>query len=105
MTMMLPPNSQSAIFQLNIADATLVDRVRAGDPAAFELIMRRNNQRLYRLARGIFRSRSEAEDLVQEAYVRCYEKLNDFVGPNGSSAWIGKIVVNERSDGCASKAE
>ena len=48
--MMLPQNPQSAILPMqsevtNIADATLVDRVRAGDPAAFELIMRRNNQR------------------------------------------------------------
>lgn len=98
--MMLTQNPPSGILPLqsevtSIADATLVDRVRAGDPAAFELIMRRNNQRLYRLARGILRSRSEAEDVVQEAYVRCYEKLDNFIGPNGFSAWLGKIVVNE----------
>jgi RNA polymerase sigma-70 factor, ECF subfamily len=69
--------------------------VRAGDPAGFEMIMRRHNRRLYRLARGILRNDSEAEDVVQEAYVRSYEKLDDFVGPNGFGAWLGKIVVNE----------
>ncbi len=76
-------------------DAGLVARVRAGDPAGFEMIMRRHNQRLYRLARGILRNGSEAEDVVQEAYVRSYEKLDDFVGPSGFGAWLGKIVVNE----------
>lgn len=78
-----------------LADAGLITRVRAGDPAGFEMIMRRHNQRLYRLARGILRDGSEAEDVVQEAYVRSYEKLDDFVGPNGFGAWLGKIVVNE----------
>src|SRR5262249_754528 len=78
-----------------LADRLLVDRARSGDPAAFELIMRRYNQRLYRLARGIVRNGPEAEDVVQEAYVRAYEKLADFIGPDGFSAWLGKIVINE----------
>jgi RNA polymerase sigma-70 factor (ECF subfamily) len=78
-----------------VDDFALVNRVRAGDLAAFELIMRRHNQRLYRLARGILRNASEAEDSVQEAYVRSFEKLNDFVGPDGFASWLGQIVVNE----------
>jgi len=75
--------------------AQLVDRVRAGDAVAFELIMRRYNQRLYRLARGILRNDSEAEDVVQESYVRAFEKLDDFIGPDGLSAWLCRIAVNE----------
>jgi RNA polymerase sigma-70 factor, ECF subfamily len=78
-----------------LTDARLVNRVRAGDAVAFELIMRRYNQRQYRLARSILKNGAEAEDAVQEAYVRAYEKLGDFIGPNGFSAWLGKIVVNE----------
>ena len=78
-----------------VADARLVDRVRAGDAVAFELIMRRYNRRQYRLARSILKNGSEAEDAVQEAYVRAYEKLDDFNGPAGFSSWLGKIVVNE----------
>lgn len=76
-------------------DMVLVDRARRGDAIAFELIMRRYNQRLYRLARGILRNGAEAEDAVQEAYVRAYEKLGDFVGPTGFGSWLGRIVINE----------
>ncbi len=78
-----------------LADSTLVDRVRAGDPVAFELIMRRYNRRLFRLARSILRNDSEAEDVVQESYVRAYEKLDDFIGPTGFSAWLCRIAANE----------
>jgi RNA polymerase sigma-70 factor (ECF subfamily) len=99
MTMILQ-NAQPAPIPVQtgmpaLADATLVERVRAGDPATFELIMRRYNRRLYRLARGILKNGPEAEDAVQEAYVRAYERLADFIGPDGFSAWLGKIVVNE----------
>lgn len=97
---MIQPNARAAPAPLQseaaaIADATLVERVRAGDPAAVELIMRRYNRRLYRLARGIVKTGSEAEDVVQEAYVRAYERLGDFVGPSGFSSWLGTIVANE----------
>jgi len=77
------------------ADARLIARVRAGDAVAFELIMRRYNQRLFRMARSILRNEPEAEDVVQESYVRAYEKIDDFIGPAGFSAWLGRIVVNE----------
>lgn len=76
-------------------DAALVSRVLNGDGLAFEAIMRRNNQRLYRIARSIVRNDHEAEDVVQETYVRAYAKLGDFVGPAGLSAWLAKIAVNE----------
>ncbi|MCI0429680.1 MAG: RNA polymerase sigma factor [Rhodospirillales bacterium] len=97
---MIQQNAQTAALPAQtdmpgLADATLVDRVRAGDSAAFELIMRRYNRRLYRLARGVLKNGAEAEDAVQEAYVRAYEKIADFIGPNGFSAWLGRIVVNE----------
>ena len=57
--------------------------------------MRRNNQRLYRIARSIVRNDHEAEDVVQETYVRAYAKLEEFVGPSGLSAWLARIAVNE----------
>jgi RNA polymerase sigma-70 factor (ECF subfamily) len=78
-----------------VDDIHLVDRIRAGDPIAFELIMRRYNQRLYRLAWSIVKNGAEAEDVVQESYVRAYEKLADFIGPTGFAAWLGRIVINE----------
>jgi RNA polymerase sigma-70 factor, ECF subfamily len=78
-----------------VSDATLAARTRHGDPAAFELIMRRYNQRLYRMTRSILRNNAEAEDAVQETYLRAFEKLADFAGPDGFAAWIGRIAINE----------
>ncbi|HEX9767941.1 MAG TPA: sigma factor, partial [Kiloniellales bacterium] len=72
----LPGPSELASF----TDGRLIERVRAGDPVAFELIMRRYNQRLFRMARSILRNEPEAEDVVQESYVRAYEKIDDFIG-------------------------
>jgi RNA polymerase sigma-70 factor (ECF subfamily) len=78
-----------------LADHDLVERVRAGDAAAFELIMRRHNRRLFRLARSVLRNGAEAEDVVQETYVRAFAKLDGFIGPGGFSAWLARIAYNE----------
>jgi RNA polymerase sigma-70 factor, ECF subfamily len=59
-------------------DEEIVDRVKAGDTALYELVMRRYNQRLYRVARGILRDDAEAEDVMQDAYVRAYQYLGQF---------------------------
>ena len=78
-----------------LSDYRLVERVRSGDAAAFELIMRRHNRRLFRLARSVLRNGAEAEDVVQETYVRAFAKLDDFRGPEGFSAWLARIAYNE----------
>ncbi|PQA89748.1 RNA polymerase sigma factor [Hyphococcus luteus] len=73
----------------------LVQRVlRESDAAAFELIMRRHNQHLYRLARSILKNPTDAEDVVQETYVTAFQKLESFRGPGGFSAWLAKIALN-----------
>jgi RNA polymerase sigma factor (sigma-70 family) len=61
-------------------DAELVRRARGRDEAAVRSIMQSNNRRLYRIARGILRNESEAEDVVQETYVRAFTQLDDFRG-------------------------
>jgi RNA polymerase sigma-70 factor (ECF subfamily) len=76
-------------------DLTLVERVRNRDSAAFGLIMQRHNRRLYRVARGVLGDDSEAEDVVQEAYVRAFTHLNDFRGEARLSTWLTKITLNE----------
>jgi RNA polymerase sigma-70 factor (ECF subfamily) len=76
-------------------DEQVVARVRAGDVAAFEVILRRYNQRLFRAARAILRDDLEAEDVVQEAYVSAYAHLGDFAGRASFSTWLTKIVVYE----------
>jgi RNA polymerase sigma-70 factor (ECF subfamily) len=65
--------------------------VRGGDAAAFEFITRRHNRRLFRLVRSVLRNGTEAEDVVQETYVRAFAKLDDFKEPEGFSAWLARI--------------
>lgn len=78
-----------------ITDREALERVKSGDSAAFELIMRRHNRRLYRIARGILRNNDEAEDAVQEAYLRAFAKMAQFKGEGPLSAWLAKITINE----------
>lgn len=80
---------------MNSTDEEIVARVRAGEAALFEQLMRRHNQRVYRAARAILRDDSEAEDVMQDAYVRAYEHLADFEGRAQFSTWITRIAVNE----------
>lgn len=76
-------------------DEEIVERVKGGDTALYELIMRRYNQRLYRVARAILHDDDEAEDVMQDAYVRAYQYLHQFVGRAPFSAWLTRIAVNE----------
>ncbi len=76
-------------------EADLVRRARAREETALRTIMQANNRRLYRLARGILRSDSEAEDVVQETYVRAFTHLDGFRGESGLSTWLSRIAINE----------
>src|SRR5450432_4874209 len=78
-----------------IPDDEVVERVRAGETALYEILMRRYNQRLYRIARSILRNDVDAEDVMQEAYVRAYEHLNQFASEAKFSTWLTKIAVYE----------
>jgi RNA polymerase sigma-70 factor (ECF subfamily) len=77
------------------ADEDVVKRVLGGETAVYEILMRRYNQRLYRVARSILRNDGDAEDVMQEAYVRAYEHLNQFAGQAKFSTWLTKIAVYE----------
>src|SRR3954470_4946923 len=61
-----------------LSDEEIVARVLAGETPLYEIVMRRHNQRLYRAVRAIVRDESEAEDIVQETYVRAYRSLHQF---------------------------
>jgi RNA polymerase sigma-70 factor, ECF subfamily len=76
-------------------DAELVGRARARDEAAIRAIMQANNRRLYRIARGILRNDGEAEDVVQETYVRAFTHLQDFRGDSTLATWLARIAMNE----------
>ena len=76
-------------------DQEIVERVKAGDTALYEIIMRRYNQRLYRVARAILHDDAEAEDVMQDAYVRAYQNLHQFAGRAPFSAWLTSVAVHE----------
>jgi RNA polymerase sigma-70 factor (ECF subfamily) len=77
------------------ADAALVARARDRDEAAIRAIMQANNRRLYRLARGILRNDAEAEDVVQDTYVRAFTHLESFRGESSFATWLSRIAMNE----------
>jgi RNA polymerase sigma-70 factor (ECF subfamily) len=76
-------------------DAALVAAARGGDTAAFEAIMRRHNRLLFRTARAILQNEADAEDVVQEAYLKAFLHLGGFAGAARLSTWLVKITVNE----------
>lgn len=76
-------------------DEQVVQRVLAGEAGLYEIIMRRYNQRLYRVVLSILRDGSEAEDVMQEAYVRAYRHLAQFEGRSQFSTWLIRIAVHE----------
>ena len=85
----------AAIAYGKLTDLELAQRIAAGDKGAFELLMRRHNQMLYRTARSILKDEAEAEDAVQEAYLLAYRGMSGFRGDAKLSTWLVRIVVNE----------
>lgn len=86
----LPPNAGESL-----TDEEIVGLVRAGNVALFEVLMRRYNQRLYRIARSILHGHEEVEDVMQETYLRAYAHLDQFAGRSRFSTWLTRIAVHE----------
>lgn len=78
-----------------MSDDDVVARVRGGDTAVFEILMRRYNQRLFRACRAIVRDDADAEDAVQQAYLAAYAHLDQFAGEARFSTWLTRIAVRE----------
>jgi RNA polymerase sigma-70 factor, ECF subfamily len=76
-------------------ETELVQLARQGEAAAFRAIMQRSNRRLYRIARAVMNDDSEAEDVVQESYVRGLTALASFRGDSSLTTWLSRIVLNE----------
>jgi RNA polymerase sigma-70 factor, ECF subfamily len=78
-----------------MSDEQIVERVVSGDVALFEILMRRNNTRVYRAIRSLLRDEAEVEDAMQAAYVLAYSGLRSFRGGARFSTWLARIAVNE----------
>jgi RNA polymerase sigma-70 factor (ECF subfamily) len=79
----------------SLSDEAVIARIRGGEPGCFELLMRRHNRRVFRATRAILKRDDEAEDVMQEAYVRAYEHLADFRGEASFATWITRIAIHE----------
>jgi RNA polymerase sigma-70 factor (ECF subfamily) len=86
---------RSAPPPASLPDAEVVARVLAGDAALFEILMRRHNQRLFRVARGILADDAEAEDVLQDAWVRAFHALGGFRGEASVVTWLTRIAAHE----------
>lgn len=84
-----------AIDFLALDDAALVVQIRRGEREAFRHLMQRCNQRVYRVLRGVLDDESEIEDVMQEAYVKVFEKLDGFRGEASLATWVCRIALNE----------
>ena len=78
-----------------LADEQIVEKLVAGQTALFEVLMRRHNERVYRAARAIIKDESEAEDIMQQAYVNAYSHLRQFDGRSRFSTWLTRIAIHE----------
>lgn len=86
-------------------DLQLARRTLAREGGAFRSIMKKYNQRLYRISRGVVRNDSEAEDIVHEAYVLAYAHLDSFRSDSTLATWLSRIVINEALGLSAQKAQ
>ncbi len=90
-----PPPSPLEAKLPEPTDDELIARVRAGEHRCFEPLMRRHNRRVFRATRSILKRDDEAEDVMQDAYVRAYEHLAEFRGAAAFSTWVTRIAVHE----------
>src|SRR4051812_24958026 len=80
---------------VSLTDEDIVARILRGERRLFEALMRRHNARVFRAARAITGNDHEAEDVMQDAYVRAYEHLGEFEGRARFSTWLLRIAVHE----------
>jgi len=95
---MTAPVAAGADARFALSDEDVVARVRAGDVALYDVLMRRYNQRLHRAVRAILRDESEIEDILQDTYLAAYRSLGSFEGRARFSTWLVRIAVNAALD-------
>ena len=92
---LVPTSSEPTALALTLTDDEGVSRVVGGETSLFEILMRRHNRRVYRVARAILRDEDEAEDVMQHAYVAAYIHLGQYAGRALFSTWLTRIAVHE----------
>jgi RNA polymerase sigma-70 factor, ECF subfamily len=80
---------------VSLEEHDVVAEARSGNRAAFELLMRRHNQRVYRVVRAVLRDDTDVEDVMQQAYLAAFAHLDQFAGASQWSTWLCRIAINE----------
>lgn len=88
-------NNQHTILTDAVADTEIIARILQGQKDLYATIVRRYNQRLYRIGMSIINDDGEVEDIMQVAYIKAYENLEKFEGRSGFSTWLTRILINE----------
>lgn len=88
-------SSADQATRTSLDDPALARCVAGGDRVAFEVLMRRHNRRLYRLARASLRNDAEAKDALQDAYICAYRSIGQFRGEASLATWLSRLVLNE----------
>jgi len=88
-------SSRAAADASRLPDPEIVRRVRAGETALFEILMRRHNQRVYRAARAVVKDEAEVEDVMQQAYINAFTHLHQFEDRSQFSTWLTRIALHE----------
>jgi RNA polymerase sigma-70 factor (ECF subfamily) len=78
-----------------LTDIELANRIAQRDTLAVRVVTRRNNQRLYRTAWSVLKNRADAEDAVQDGYLKAFAAIDNFAGASSLSTWLTRIVLNE----------
>ena len=92
---MKPSSPSRAESSKDAADPVLVAAIAQGNHVAFETLMRRYNGKLFRIARSIVKDDSDAEDVLQDAYMDAYRHIDDFRGDSQVATWLTRIVINQ----------
>ena len=90
--------AEIALDYEHLSDVELARHVVRRDPHAVRVITGRNNQRLYRAAWSVLRNRAEAEEAVQDAYLKAFSAMASFAGASSLSTWLTRIVINQASE-------
>jgi len=86
---------QAALDFATMPEKLLLRHARGGDREAFRAIMQRHNQRLFRVARAVVNNDDEAEDVLQDAYLKAFAAIAAFRGESGLNTWLTAITLNE----------
>jgi RNA polymerase sigma-70 factor (ECF subfamily) len=89
------PIANAAAVSLDVDDSVLVERVRQGEREAFDELVERHARKIFRLARHITKNDDDAADVLQDAFLKAYSRLDQFHGESKFYTWLVRIAVNE----------